>query len=103
MGWRRCSPRLTPPTPSPTRSRPRAPPARVDPLPGLSLREAYVFAIAPCDPDDAPLAAAFLRFAAAFARQRRVHPGLALPPPRLPARSEAELAVLESCYRVLDL
>ena len=68
----------------------------------LTLREAYLFSIAPCDPQDGPVAAAFLRFATAFARGR-VSPLLALPCPLQPARSEAELQTLEAAHRVLDL
>eukprot|EP00887_Chlorella_sp_A99_P007765 scaffold20.g7765.t1 len=69
----------------------------------LSLREAYLFAIAPCDPVDDPVAAAFLRFAAAFAARRAVPAALVLACPSQPARSEAELQVLEALYRQMDL
>ncbi len=36
----------------------------------LSLRERYLFALAPVDPDDAPVTGALLSFAAAYCHRR---------------------------------
>ncbi len=35
----------------------------------LSLREAYLFCLSPCDPADTPVASALLTFATAYARR----------------------------------
>ena len=40
----------------------------------LSLRERYLFAIAPVDPDDAPVTSALLTFAAAYCHRRALYP-----------------------------
>lgn len=71
---------------------------------GLTLREAYTFAISPTDPADAPIAAALLAMATAYSLRGGVSPAalLAAPVPPL-AASEAELQALEAQYRVLDL
>ena len=49
----------------------------------LSLREAYIYAISPADPDDAPVASALLSFASAYAskcvRLPWAHPKLDIP------------------------
>jgi hypothetical protein len=71
---------------------------------GLTLREAYTFAISPTDPADTPVAAALLAMATAYSLRGGVSPAalLAVPVPAA-AASEAELQGLESHYRVLDL
>jgi ATP-dependent RNA helicase SUPV3L1/SUV3 len=57
----------------------------------LGLREAWAFSTAPAAPDDAPVAAALLGFAAAYASRRAVTPAAIMLPPLAQARSEVEL------------
>lgn len=63
----------------------------------LSLREAWAFSTSPADPDDAPVAAALLGFAAAYASRRAVTPAAIMLPPLVQARSELELQQVGGC------
>lgn len=69
----------------------------------LSLREAYVFAMSPCDPGDEVLASALLAFATVFAQRRPVTPALIQHPMLLRASSIEELQQLETVHKIYDL
>lgn len=70
----------------------------------LSLREAYTFAISPCDPTDGPVAEALVAFATAFSlRSTPVTPELIQHPPLALAQSSEDLRELEATHRAFDL